>query len=737
MCGFAGFLRFGDTRFDEHERRAILVRMGRLLAHRGPDDQTFYDDGVLSLVFRRLSIVDLAGGEQPIFNERGDQFIVVNGEIYNHAELRRQLAPRHTFSTRSDSEAPLHLFEEQGTAALDGLRGMFALAIWNRQTQRLFLARDRLGIKPLYVCRLPHGLLFGSELKALLAHPDCPREVDWSELLELGPQQRARVPTYVRGIDHLPGGHYLTAQAGRIETVRWWQIDDHLASAPFGDNLLAYRNEFERLTEESTLEHLLGDVPIGLHLSGGVDSSLLAAIVAREKHDLACFSVVEYATWRSGDVAAARLVTEQLRLPWHPVLFERRALLDQMQFDLRRLEQSVHMMDSPRFDPEWILKEELHRYARRSCPGLKVVLLGQGIDEFAGGYSRQINSSHGSWKAYIDDEVEPDLRYWCGVEAALPERLRDLSREPAVDAKWSPYHRKMRTFVYQLQHFNLWHEDRTSASQSLEARVPFLDHRIVELLASVPEPLQPYLFWNKRIVRDMIGRRLPAYDVERPKIPFFLAGDTRSIDAMLNGMLARCVPDFLDKYGDLAELPFSRDALHRMSARVLGNQQTSQGDSWRLMECMAIAIFARQCTLPDADEFDAVRARTEGAPLMRAEQWAEMDAAFADSVSEPAIVWHSSDRIALPRGARIVVPLGHEESFELTSSSGARSMISVPQDMAWVPALLRHLGNPASESFTIQDWADEFEIDAGTLHGALETLYLAGFVVRVPDSVES
>src|SRR5581483_7964767 len=280
------------------------------------------------------------------------------------AELRRTLAPRQQYATHSDSETPLHLYEERGPAALDALRGMFALAIWDRRERRLFLARDRFGIKPLYVCRLPHGLLFGSELKALLVHPECPRDLDWSALAELGPQQIAGIPTYVRGVEHLPAGHCLIAGDGRVETRCWWRVDEHLASAPFGDDAARYRDEFARLIEEATLEHLLGEVPIGLHLSGGLDSSLMAAIVASERRDLHCFSAVEYATWRSGDVAAAQHVTETLGLPWRPVLFDRSNLLDEMDFGLERLEQSVHMMDSPRFDLEWIFKEELHRYAR-------------------------------------------------------------------------------------------------------------------------------------------------------------------------------------------------------------------------------------------------------------------------------------------------------------------------------------------------------------------------------------
>jgi asparagine synthase (glutamine-hydrolysing) len=704
--------------------------MGKLLANRGPDDEAFYDDGALSLVYRRLSIVDLPGGKQPIFSEDGTKFIVANGEIYNHLDLRRQLGDRHRFSTHSDSEVPLHLFEDEGPKALEQLRGMFALAIWDKSERRLFLARDRLGIKPLYICRLPNGLLFGSELKALLVHPDCPRDMDWTALFQPGPHQLPSIPTYVRGIEHLPAGHYLEATKDRVETKCWWRIDERLGTAPFGSNAIEYRREFERLIEESTFEHLLGDVPVGLHLSGGTDSSLLAAIVAKRSNNLACFSVVERSTWRAGDVTAARKVTETLQLPWHPVLFDQRTLLDDIQFDLARLEQSVHMMDSPRFDLEWIFKEELHRFARHELPQMKAVLLGQGIDEFAGGYSRRIDRPHHSWQAYLADEVGADLRHWQSVREGLPERLRNLAHRDERSSELSPYHRQMRAFSYQLQHFQLWHEDRTSSSQSLEARVPFLDHRIVELLASVPPELHPLLFWNKRIVRDVLAKRLSSYDLEHPKVPFFITGDAQDLNVMLHGMLQRCVPAFLDKYLSDPSLPFEPDLLREMAMQVLNHGENFYAEGWRLMECMVIAIFARQCREPDGDDFHAIRARHAGTARVEPYQWADIEASFSSPVAPSGIDWVASDRLAIAPGSRVLAALNSARSFELAGAAGIYSSISVPAGMDWVGSMLRHLGNAQGADFTVEDWADEFDLDMTTLRSALDALYQAGFIVR-------
>lgn len=732
MCGFAGFLTFGSSRLDSEGRRAVLARMGKLLANRGPDDESFYDDGTLSLVYRRLSIVDLPGGRQPIFSEDGDKFIVVNGEIYNHLDLRRQLGDRHQFSTLSDSEAPLHLFEEEGPAALAQVRGMFALAIWHRNERRLFLARDRLGIKPMYTCRLSNGLLFGSELKALLAHPNCPRDMDWTGLIQPGPQQLPSIPTYVRGIEHLPAGHYLEASEARMETKRWWHIDDHLGTAPFGTRAPEYRREFERLIEESTLEHLLGDVPVGLHLSGGTDSSLLAAIAAKRTNNLACFSVVERSTWQAGDVTAARKITETLQLPWHPVLFDQRTLLDDIRFDLARLEQSVHMMDSPRFDLEWIFKEELHRFARRELPQMKAVLLGQGIDEFAGGYSRRIDRPHGSWQAYLAEEVEADLRHWQSIRLGLPERLRGLAHGEEPPIGLSPYQRQMRAFTYQLQHFQLWHEDRTSSSQSVEARVPYLDHRIVELLASIPAELHSDLFWNKRIVRDALAKRWPDYNPEHPKVPFFITGDTRDLNVMLHEMLQRCVPAFLGKYLSDPTLPFASDPLRDFAMRVLGHGENFYAEGWRLMECMVIAIFARQCRDPDGEDFHAIRERRAGAAQVEPHQWADIEESFSSSAAPNGIEWAASDRLALAPGSRVLAALNSARSFELAGATGIYSSISVPAGMDWVGSILRHLGNAELADFTVKDWADEFDLDMNTLRSTLNALHQAGFIVRAP-----
>ena len=366
MCGFAGFLSFAPAPFSSERRREILVAMGRAIEHRGPDGVQYFDDGTLALVFRRLAIIDVKGGDQPFFNETKTLVGVVNGEIYNHAQLRNELETRRRFVTRSDCEVVLHGFDVWGNAALERLRGMFAAAIWDREKRQLFLARDRLGIKPLYICRVDGGLLFGSELKALLMHPHCPRALDWGVL---GRSLIVQPPaaSYVQGVE-LPSRRRVPPRRGG------WLLQCRTLLGP--GRPPGYRSlRRGRGSLPKSLPRPAGaddnGTPakrrqIGIQLSGGLDSSLLASIIAKDRTDIPCFTVVERTTYRAGDVHAARGVAERLGLAWYPVLFDYRSLLDDIGFDLHQLERSVWMMDAPRFDLEWLLKSELNRSDRRN-----------------------------------------------------------------------------------------------------------------------------------------------------------------------------------------------------------------------------------------------------------------------------------------------------------------------------------------------------------------------------------
>ncbi len=723
MCGFAGFVAFGRQRLDAVARHRVLVAMSAALARRGPDDVQYYDDGALSLVFRRLSILDVAGGRQPFFNEAGDQILVANGEVYNHADLRRELQPRHCFASRSDCETLLHGFEEWGTGLFGRLRGMVALAHWDVRARVLTLARDRLGIKPLYVCRLRDGLLFGSELKALLAHPECPRDLDWSAVdrpLVAQPYESS----YVRGVELLPGGDWLTVDAeGRERQASYWRLADHAASAPFGRDPAAYRDAYLELLESATAEHLQRDVGAGVFLSGGVDSALVAALVARHEKQLPCLTVVERGSYLEGDVDSARRLTAALGLRWLPVRFDHRHVVREMGFDLQRLEESVWVMDSPRFDIEWLFKEELHRVARRQAPDLKVVLLGQGADEFAGGYSRRATALRQDWAQYLRDEVGPNLVYEAAGRGEASASMWDLARVPQAPQGPSAYHRFMTLLTRQLQHHNLWHEDRTSAWNGLEARVPFLDHRLVELLASVPADLHEELFWNKRIVRSALERVAPRHRVTQPKLGFLEGRDSSSLDVIQHDLLNAVARDFRDKYLSGAEGPFDPARLQGLIGQALSRGPARMDAMRNALRCMAITIFERQlhhgCDAPPRDDRPVLR-------LMADADWQRWQGEMA-APPRCSRAWAAGERVALRPGVEIAASVASGEGGVLLLRDGVLAgRIEPAQGDGWMLTFLRHQGAPAARGFTLQDWLDEFEIDAARLQEFLDVLYHVG-----------
>ncbi|TDB79432.1 asparagine synthase (glutamine-hydrolyzing) [Actinomadura sp. KC216] len=587
MCGFAGWLRWDGAPLPVEERRALLHRMGAQLARRGPDDEGIYDDGVLSFVFRRLAVNDPAGGRQPLYDETGTIVAAVNGEIYNHAALRAGLAGRHAFAGRSDCEVVVHLYEETRDAAfLERLRGMYALLVWDREHRRGLIARDRLGIKPLYYARLRDGLLFASELTALLAHPDCPREVEHADLDHgyIGGEKYTavnydRVPTFVRGVSMLGGGETLSLGAtGAGAPRRYWSLLPAIArsreTAPRAPE--TYVREYADLLDESIRLHLEADAPVGVFLSGGLDSSLVAAAAARTARPH-CFSVCEATTIATGDMARAAGLTRTLGLPFHPVRYDRATFADELDFSLASLEELVWTMDAPRFAPELFFKFELHRYAKTVQPGLKVILVGQGADEFAGGYSTSFSSPRRAWRDYVADSLEPRVR----AAAAAGERAH------------APFHCEMLARLTALQSHNLWNEDRVAAAFGVETRVPYLDHRLVEFLAAIPPVLHPELFWNKRIVRDAARRWLPPDLTGAPKVLFWQADDTSSVHAIMAACARRVYPAFRESYLGRDSATTGRfDALHR---RVARGGPATRGPVQRLLADMTFMIFERMC----------------------------------------------------------------------------------------------------------------------------------------------
>src|SRR3984957_493761 len=318
MCGIAGILEFDkDTRASAAALRAMCIA----ITHRGPDDDGFYTDGTVGIGMRRLSIVDVAGGHQPISNEDGTLWIVFNGEIYNHLALREQLIESgHRYVTNSDTETIVHLFEQYGTDCVQHLRGMFAFAIWNRNTRTLFIARDRLGIKPLYYKLTRERLLFGSEIKAVLAHGGIRPQFNRAALPEyLAFGYLSGEESFYAGIRKLLPGRTMTiGRDGKADIRQYWDLD---VSTPHESrDKRYYIQTYRELIEGAVGSHLMSDVPLGVFLSGGVDSSAVAALMTKIRREPVETFSVGYKEQTYSELPFARTVSDHIRSKHHEVL---------------------------------------------------------------------------------------------------------------------------------------------------------------------------------------------------------------------------------------------------------------------------------------------------------------------------------------------------------------------------------------------------------------------------------
>src|SRR5579884_1380137 len=410
MCGIAGVIKFDQNAAVSAE---AVRKMCSAMAHRGPDDDGFYVHGPVGLGMRRLSIVDLATGHQPISNEDETIWIVFNGEIYNHAELRQQMRARgHQYRTQSDTETIVHLYEEYGRDCVSHLRGMFAFAIWDTKRRTLFIARDRLGIKPLYYRLTSESLVFGSEIKVVLAEGTRPifnRKI-LPQYLAFGYTSDAE--TFYEGILKLMPGHTIEADlAGHIRIEPYWDLEIRQNESHQSEKY--YVEKYRDLLEQAVKSHLMSDVPLGVFLSGGVDSSAVAALMTKLRQAPVETFSVGYAEDTYSELPYARVVAEHLHSVHHEVWVSR----DEFFEELPRL---IWHEDEPIVWPSSVPLYFVSRLAREH---VKVVLTGEGSDETLGGYARY------AWtlkNASLD-------RYY---RALLPGVVRDNIRRSIEDSGW-------------------------------------------------------------------------------------------------------------------------------------------------------------------------------------------------------------------------------------------------------------------------------------------------------------
>src|SRR5271157_5102411 len=376
MCGIAGVLEFGR---DARVSASALREMCGIIRHRGPDDDGFYTDGSAGIGIRRLSIVDVAGGHQPLSNADGTLWIVFNGEIYNHLALREQLIVRgHRYVTHSDTETVIHLYEEYGAECVQHLRGMFAFAIWNRNTKTLFIARDRLGIKPLYYKLTPERLLFGSEIKAVLAHGAIRPEFNRAALPEyLAFGYLSGEESFYNGIlKLLPGRTMTIGPDGKADIRQYWDLD---ASKPHESRDESYYvQSYRELLEGAVQSHLMSDVPLGVFLSGGVDSSAVAALMTKLRREPVETFSVGYTEQTYSELPFAHTVAQHIKSKHHEV-----SVSEQDFFGA--LPHLIWHEDEPIVWPSSI---SLYFVAKLARERVTVVLTGEGADETLAGYTR-------------------------------------------------------------------------------------------------------------------------------------------------------------------------------------------------------------------------------------------------------------------------------------------------------------------------------------------------------------
>jgi asparagine synthase (glutamine-hydrolysing) len=555
--------------------RAVLQAMGDSLAHRGPDGEGFRLEPGLGLAHRRLSIIDLEGGSQPIGNEDGSVQVVFNGEIYNFRELQADLAARgHHFRTRSDTEVLVHLYEEEGELLVRRLRGMFAFALWDRGKRQLVLARDRLGIKPLYVYRDAEKLLFGSELKALLAHPGVKRTIDPAALedfLTFGVIPGAR--SIYKHIEKLLPAHVLVVRPDDLSRTprRYWRLEFH---ADLRRSAEDWQEAIRDKLSEAVRMHLIADVPVGAFLSGGLDSSIVtASCTGHTRGPLQSFSI-GFREESFSELPYSRRVSEQFGTQHveEVVTADAAALLDDL----------TYYFDEPFADSSAIPTFLVSRLARRS---VKVVVSGDGGDEAFGGYSRY---SHDLREAAVRRRLPgwlrrvalgPLARIWPKADwLPRPLRAKTLLTNLSLDGSEAyantlslcrrPLRRQLLApdVTSQLNGYRpeefvraghaaaaaddplggmlaadtamllpddfLVKVDRAGMANGLEIRPPLLDHELLELAAGIPSKWKVRSGCTKWILKQTYRDQLPACAVDRPKHGFEMP-----IDAWLRGPL--------------------------------------------------------------------------------------------------------------------------------------------------------------------------------------------------------
>ncbi|MGA8541772.1 MAG: asparagine synthase (glutamine-hydrolyzing), partial [Terriglobales bacterium] len=637
MCGIAGIFEFGR---DARANPAALRAMCSVIRHRGPDDEGFYTDGAAAIGMRRLSIVDVAGGHQPLSNEDGSLFIVFNGEIYNHLALREQLIARgHRYRTHSDTETVIHLFEEYGPDCVQHLRGMFAFAIWNRNSRTLFIARDRLGIKPLYYKLTPERLLFGSEIKAVLAHGGIRPEFNRAALPEyLAFGYLSGEESFYNGILKLLPGHTMTiGSEGKADIRQYWDLDTSKTQESRDEN--HYVQSYRELLEGAVNSHLMSDVPLGVFLSGGVDSSAVAALMTKLRREPVETFSVGYTEQSYSELPFARAVSDHIQSRHHEVLVSEQDFF-------AALPHLIWHEDEP---IAWPSSVSLYFVARLARERVTVVLTGEGADETLAGYTRYAFTLKNAavdrvYRSLIPGPLRRGLRTQLATSSLLGAKLRRKLEHTflAKDGNsWDSFYfdnffsafgeaeqsglltaaflreatpstaynnvldywnhssgemlqrllyTDIKTYLVEL----LMKQDNMSMAASIESRVPFLDHVLVEFATRIPREVQIQRLAGKRILKKAVEDLLPHSILYRRKLGF-----PTPWSGWLDGPRLQTIRETLLEPRSLDRGYFRREAIETLFNEHRAKHRDNYDRIWRLLN---LELWHRVCLEGEAHD---------------------------------------------------------------------------------------------------------------------------------------
>ncbi|MCX5679749.1 MAG: asparagine synthase (glutamine-hydrolyzing) [Candidatus Omnitrophica bacterium] len=610
MCGIVGIYNF---KRDDPVDSGLIRKMCSVLNHRGPDDEGIFCKEPVGLGHRRLSIIDPKLGRQPMSNEDQTLWIVFNGEIYNFLSLRDDLINRgHIFKTRCDTEVIIHLYEEKGVSCLDDLNGMFAFAVWDEKKQSIFLARDRLGKKPLHYAFVNGSLIFASEIKAILQHPSVKKEIDYEALHDYLSLSYVPAPrTMFKGIKKLPAGHYLVCTQGEIESKGYWDLDFSKESNACERDVC---EDIRFKLKKAVKSRLISDVPLGAFLSGGVDSSSVVSLMSGLQDEPVITNSIGFSVKSFDELKYARLIAKRYSTDHHEYVVrpETMEVIDKL----------TYYFDEPFGDSSSIPTYHVSRMARRN---VTVALSGDGGDENFAGYNRYVyadritrfqaimprflkergmfspsgfSKKDGGWLGKIKNKLDefclPPFDLYFKIISTYGEeekhylyggKLKEAAKDYNTREKFRSIFDRCQSddFVSKLQYLDiktylcddiLVKVDRASMANSLEVRAPFLDYSFMEFTAGIPSRYKLKWLTEKYVLKKAMSKYLPAEILRRPKMGFTVPME----EWLKNDLRVAVEIELFDKEGIIREL-FDPEYIRKiwgfvLKGRMIGSSKT-------------------------------------------------------------------------------------------------------------------------------------------------------------------